>query len=108
MEAPLAFPILSVNVGRAALLGAANGAPVTSGIAKQPVRTPAIALGQTNLAGDEQADLSVHGGPDKAVYAYFASHWTFLRSALGLESAPVSFGENLTLAEGDEAAVHIG
>jgi MOSC domain-containing protein YiiM len=50
-----------------------------------------------NLAGDEQADRSVHGGPDKAVYAYAASDYDYWRAELGRDVPPGTFGENLTI-----------
>ena len=59
----------SVNAGRPAIIGARRGRPVYSSIAKTPVggRVPVEGV---NVAGDDQADRRVHGGPDKAVYAY--------------------------------------
>ncbi|MEJ7658849.1 MAG: hypothetical protein WKG07_04065 [Hymenobacter sp.] len=50
-------------------------------IFKQPVAGP-VAVLATHLAGDGQADLGVHGGPDKAVYAYPQEHWTHRRQFL--------------------------
>src|SRR3954466_7524058 len=67
--------LLSVQTGRIAPLGP-DGVP--SGIVKS-ARSGPVAVGTLNLEGDEQADLSVHGGPEKAVYAYAAAHfpdWT--------------------------------
>src|SRR5262249_4349685 len=50
-----------------------------------------------NIDGDQQSDLAVHGGPDKAVYAYAAEHYPFWRDQLpGMELPWGSFGENLT------------
>jgi MOSC domain-containing protein YiiM len=73
-----------------------HGKPVTTGIFKQPVheRVPVRAL---NLEGDEQADLRVHGGLDKAVYAYpseFYDLWRHERTELDFPWG--QFGENLT------------
>ena len=67
--------LASVNIGTARPL-MAGGRRVLSGIGKQAVAGP-VAVGRMGLAGDEQADLSVHGGLDKAVYAYPAEHYAF-------------------------------
>ena len=104
----LDLPILSVNVGRPALLGEAGGRPVLSAIRKSPLRGDSVVLGKTNLAGDAQADLSVHGGVDKAVYAYPAAHWPAWQAEQGLVAGPASFGENLTLGGALEDAIRIG
>lgn len=62
-----------------------------------------------NLEGDEQSDLSVHGGRDKAVYAYPAEHCDYWRQELGLDSLPWgAFGENLTTAGIVEGEIGIG
>jgi MOSC domain-containing protein YiiM len=88
--------VLSVNVGqpREVLW---HGKPVTTGIFKEPV-AGRVPLRRLNLDGDSQADLRVHGGPDKAVYAYpseFYELWS--RERPELELGPGTFGENLTL-----------
>ena len=87
--------VLSVNVGlpREVLW---NGKSITTGIYKEPVagRVPLRAL---NLDGDRQADLRVHGGPEKAVYVYpseFYELWS--RERPELDVGPGAFGENLT------------
>jgi MOSC domain-containing protein YiiM len=87
--------VLSVNVGlpREVIW---RGKPVTTAIWKQPV-AGSVPLRTLNLDGDGQADLRVHGGPDKAVYAYpseFYELWSRERPELDL--GPGSFGENLT------------
>jgi hypothetical protein len=103
-DAPLgALRVRSVNVGVARPL-MAGGRRVLSGIGKQAVVGP-VAVGRLGLAGDEQADLSVHGGLDKAVYAYPAEHaafWQARRQEHGVslfhEVLPPGFwGENLSL-----------
>ena len=98
--------IASVNVGLPRELPHEGGV-VLSGIVKAPVAGP-VAVGATNLAGDGQADLSVHGGLDKAVYAYPHEHYGAWARELGRDDlAPGHFGENLTL-EGlleDEARI---
>jgi len=107
-ELPLALPLLSVNVGLPTVIGEAQGMLVVSAIRKTPVRADSIHLTETNLAGDRQADLSVHGGPDKAVYAYSALHWPAWRAEHGLVAQAGSFGENLTLDGADEDEIRIG
>jgi MOSC domain-containing protein YiiM len=88
--------IVSVNVGLPREV-AWRGATVTTGIFKEPV-AGRIALRRLNLAGDGQADLSVHGGAEKAVYAYPLEHYAPWHAELpGVVLAPGSFGENLTL-----------
>ena len=83
-----------------------------SGIHKRPVTGP-VAVGALGLAGDEQADLTVHGGLSKAVYAYPIEHYAFWREqrrALGLaDDLPYgSLGENLTLQGVLEAELFVG
>ncbi|MGZ4316431.1 MAG: MOSC domain-containing protein [Gaiellaceae bacterium] len=81
-----------------------RGKPVTTGIYKQPVEGP-VPIRTLNLEGDRQADLRVHGGLDKAVYAYpseFYELWS--RARPEFEFGPGTFGENLTtegLLDGD-------
>lgn len=95
--------VLSVNVGRARPVQI-DGRRVMSAIGKQPVSGP-VAVGPLGLAGDEQADPSVHGGPSKAVYAYPAAHlgfWSTVRAQakVGLWDEPVPpglLGENLLI-----------
>jgi MOSC domain-containing protein YiiM len=99
--------ILSVNVGRPRLLAASGQQPVLSGIAKQPVAQSRIFVGRTRIDGDGQADLSVHGGVDKAVYAYPADHGAWWK-AKGIAAGPAAFGENLTLEGAREDEVAIG
>lgn len=103
----LTLPILGVSVGRPAPLGTWHGEAVVSGIRKSPVTSHEIAVRQSNLAGDGQADLSVHGGPDKAIYCYPAGHadW-WIGKGIGYRAG--FMGENLTLDGGDEAQVRIG
>lgn len=104
--------ILSIQVGRPRQYGQAGAAdplerPWTSGIAKQPV-SGRLRLTLTNLAGDEQADRENHGGPDKAVLAYAASHYPLWREELGRDLPFGAFGENLTVLGLDEETVCIG
>ncbi|MBC7681450.1 MAG: MOSC domain-containing protein [Ferruginibacter sp.] len=104
----------SVNIGTASPL-MAGGRRVLSGIGKRAVAGP-VAVGHLGLAGDEQADLRVHGGMDKAIYAYPAEHYAFWqaqRQAQGVslfdeDLLPGFVGENLTLYGVLEAQVWIG
>ena len=80
----------------------------TTGFYKSPVEGQVFA-GATNLAGDGQADLKNHGGPDKAVLAYSADHYSKWRDELNMPDLPYgAFGENLTVAGLSEASVCIG
>ena len=70
-----------------------------------------LSLGRTDLAGNAQADLKNHGGPDKAVCCYSAEHYPHWRSALGLTEAEFgfgAFGENFTLTGCTEDSVCLG
>lgn len=99
--------LLSIHVGRPRDV-AANGKTVRTAIFKDPVNGR-ILVNRANLAGDEQADLRVHGGPDKAVYAYPAEHYSFWRTELDLpELGWGTFGENLTTEGLSENRVCIG
>lgn len=105
---PLKLAILSVNVARPAVLGMRNGEPVLSGIRKSPTSAAELRLAQCNLEGDGQADLAVHGGVNKAVYAYPVGHWSYWTAEHGLSCQAGTFGENLTLAGAVEDGVRIG
>lgn len=87
--------VVSVNVGLPRTVRW-KGRDVTTGIFKNPVEGR-IPLRRLNLAGDRQADLSVHGGATKAIYAYPLEHYTFWRKQLGDELPFGTFGENLTV-----------
>jgi MOSC domain-containing protein YiiM len=99
--------LYSVQVGRVAPLGPEA---VPSGFVKRSVAA-AVAVEALGLVGDEQADRSVHGGPDKAVYAYPLEHYQRWREAVPQHAAllvPGGFGENLTTEGLDEDGVAIG
>jgi MOSC domain-containing protein YiiM len=99
--------ILSIQVGRPQLV-LRNGEPVSTGIFKQPV-SGRVKLRTLNLDGDRQADLSVHGGPAKAVYVYPAQHYDFWGRELPDMELPFGmFGENFTATGFDEKEVNIG
>ena len=85
-----------------------QGKTVRTSIFKQPVAGPVRVLAE-HLAGDGQADLRVHGGPDKAVYAYPQEHWTYWQQLLpAAQLVPGAFGENLTTTGLLEPEVRIG
>ena len=108
------FVVKSVNVSEARPLRV-GGRSVMSGIGKRGVEGP-VEVGRLGLAGDEQADPSLHGGLAKAVYAYPVEHYPFWRTvraqarvSLWDEELPHGFlGENLTLAGLAESQVWIG
>ena len=85
--------LVSVNVGRPRTIEW-RGRLVTTAIWKEPVAGP-VAVRGVNLAGDDQADRRVHGGPDKAVYAYAWEDYEWWAATAG-GLAPGTFGENLT------------
>ncbi|MEJ2312632.1 MAG: MOSC domain-containing protein [Gemmatimonadales bacterium] len=88
--------LLSVNVGRRRQFEH-KGRPAESAIWKLPIEGRVLACG-VNLQGDEQADRSVHGGHDKAVYAYASEDYDWWSEELGRELEYGEFGENLTTA----------
>ncbi|HSD22852.1 MAG TPA: MOSC domain-containing protein [Solirubrobacterales bacterium] len=86
--------VLSVNVGRPRPISY-RGEQVMTGIFKQPVRGRIAARG-TNLDGDEQGNPKVHGGLDKAIYAYSREDYAWWEEELAESMEPGTFGENLT------------
>ena len=85
-----------------------KGMTVQTAIFKEPV-AGAVTIRDLNLVGDQQADLTVHGGDDKAVYAYPAEHYEFWRRELpDLTFSWGQFGENLTTEGLMEDTLHIG
>jgi len=99
--------LISLNVARPRLT-LYKGETVNTGIFKQPVAGP-VQLRTLNLDGDRQADLSVHGGPFKAVYAYPSEHYAFWRRELpGMHLPWGMFGENFTTEGLAEGNLHIG
>lgn len=99
--------LISINVARPRL-ASYRGETYNTGIFKQPVSGP-VALRTLNLDGDRQADLTVHGGPNKAVYAYPSEHYEFWRAELPGTSLPWGmFGENFTTEGLFENELHIG
>jgi MOSC domain-containing protein YiiM len=99
--------IISVNVGLPRLV-LRNDEPVSTGIFKEPV-AGRVMMRTLNLDGDRQADLSVHGGPEKAVYVYPSEHYEFWKRELPDMELPWGmFGENLTTTGLFETEVNIG
>jgi MOSC domain-containing protein YiiM len=84
-----------------------RGEIVSTGIWKSPVEGR-VALRGVNFIGDDQADRTVHGGRDKAVYSYAQEDYDFWRDEHGVETQPGLFGENLTVAGIDLSAVIAG
>jgi len=85
-----------------------RGKTVRTSIFKDPVAGP-VRVQKLNLAGDEQSDLSVHGGVDKAVYAYPSEHYAYWCEQLPEMKLPSgSFGENLTIEGLNEKTLQIG
>lgn len=99
--------LVSVNVSLPKEVSA-NGKSVRTGIFKQPVEGR-VRLRRLNLEGDAQADLSVHGGPDKAVYAYSLDHYPYWAEGLRRDDlSPGQFGENFTVEGLTEDEVFLG
>ena len=99
--------LISVNVARPRLV-VYREQTVSTGIFKKPVSGP-LALRTLNLEGDRQADLAVHGGPFKAVYAYPSEHYGFWGEEMPGTDLPWGmFGENFTSEGLFEGELHIG
>jgi len=99
--------IVSLNVGLPRLV-IRNGEPVSTGIFKEPI-AGRVMLRTLNLDGDRQADLSVHGGPEKAAYVYPSEHYAFWKQELPEMEFPYGmFGENFTTTGLLETDIHIG
>lgn len=84
-----------------------DGTPATTAILKQPV-SGRVSVSGVRIAGDAQADLSVHGGPDRVAYAYASEDTRWWEVRLGRRLEPGSFGENLTTAGVDVTGALIG
>lgn len=102
--------LAAVNVGTPTILARTrDDENIWSGIRKLPVPPASVLwLSAVNLAGDAQADLSVHGGIEKAVYAYPSEHLALWTEELGEALGPAPFGENLGTIGVDERSVNIG
>lgn len=99
--------LLSLNIARPRL-ALYKGRSINTGIFKQPA-ADRVMLRTLNLDGDRQADLSVHGGPYKAAYAYPAEHYDYWRRELpGIQLPSGAFGENFTTRGLLEDELHVG
>jgi MOSC domain-containing protein YiiM len=99
--------VVSVNVGKPQSVSW-RGETYQTGIFKTPVGEPILAV-SNGLQGDVQADRRVHGGRDKALYAYSAAHYTYWQERLASPDLPWgAFGENLTLSAWDETSIRLG
>jgi MOSC domain-containing protein YiiM len=96
--------LVSIHVGKIAPLGP-RGVP--SGFVKHRIDGP-VAVSPRGLDGDETADHSVHGGPDKAVYGYAAGHYPAWRTEHPHHAALLVPGENLAIEGVDEAGLCLG
>jgi MOSC domain-containing protein YiiM len=107
MQPAPVMQVVSVNVGLPKEV-AWEGRTVMTGIFKESVEGR-VAVGRLNLEGDRQADLTVHGGPEKAIYAYPAEYYHFWREQFPEMDLPWGmFGENLTVEGLLDETVHIG
>jgi MOSC domain-containing protein YiiM len=107
MHSPPQMRVISVNVGLPREV-VWKGRTVLTSIFKEPVAGRVVAR-KLDLDGDRQSDLSVHGGPDKAIYVYPAEHYRYWRAQFPTMELPWSmFGENLTTEGFAEKTVHIG
>ena len=107
-EAPSTIVLVSVAVGTPTVIGVNRGGEVVSGIRKHDVTAPEIIIRKTNIEGDRQADLRVHGGVDKALYCFPRQNRAFWESELGYTRTEAPFGENLSVEGIDEDAAQIG
>ena len=99
--------LLSLNVGLPRLVMRGDE-PVSTAIFKEPINDR-VMMRTLNLDGDRQADLTVHGGPFKAIYAYPSEHYAFWRAEFPDMDLPYGmFGENLTTEGMFEPEVDIG
>jgi MOSC domain-containing protein YiiM len=101
--------LAAVNVGAPMPLATVRGDTIWSGIRKTAVDVTAVLwLSEVNLSGDGQADLSVHGGVDKAVYAYPSEHLPAWSRELEETLGPAPFGENVSTVGVLEDQVRLG
>ena len=99
--------LISVNTATPTLVEI-NGIQVNTGIYKKP-QSGKIWLSKSNLAGDGQADLTVHGGEFQAVYSYPVEHYAYWQKVLDKSTLPYgTFGENFTVSDLLEDDVYVG
>lgn len=97
---------MSVNVGEVRSVDR-DGTPAITAVLKRPVSGP-VSVSGVRIAGDAQADLSAHGGPDRVAYAYATEDTRWWENRLGRSVEPGSFGENLTTSGVDVTGALIG
>ena len=103
----MTMKLISINVGMPKLVEI-NNHQVNTGIYKTP-QAGKVWLGKTNLTGDGQADLTVHGGEFQAAYSYPVEHYAYWEKALGKNQLPYgTFGENFTVSGMLEDEVYVG
>ncbi|MDQ3044652.1 MAG: MOSC domain-containing protein [Chloroflexota bacterium] len=100
----------AVHVGKPRAIGRHRGHVVISAIDKKRINPAGefVTVDRENIDGDEQADLMVHGGPDKAIYAYPSEHLSRWAEELGITLRPAFFGENLSTRGVTERTACIG
>jgi len=98
--------VVSVNVGEARAVEW-QGQKFSTGIFKTPIKAP-VRVETLGLQGDVQADLTVHGGKEKAVYAYPSEHYEYWKDKLQADLPWGMFGENLTTQGLLEISVRTG
>jgi MOSC domain-containing protein YiiM len=99
--------VVSINVGAVREVEW-RGRLVRTAIWKNPVVGRPVALRGVNLEGDDQADRTVHGGPDKAVYAYSMEDYSYWSERQGVDMHAATFGENLTVEGVDLRRLLVG
>ena len=103
----MTYRLLAVSVAQPRIIGERLSEPVLSSIEKKTV-SGRTAVGPMGVAGDTQADPTVHGGADKAVYAYDLGDYHFWEQLLGRKLPPGTFGENLTVEGLPSDLVRVG
>lgn len=99
--------VVSINAGKIREI-AWRGRVVRTGIWKTPVGAEPVMVRGTHVEGDEQADPTVHGGPDQAVYAYAAEDYRYRTEVEGVAAGPGLFGDNVTTMGLDLRAAQAG
>jgi MOSC domain-containing protein YiiM len=102
----MSMKLLSIQVGEPQVK-THNGKEISTSIFKEPVQGPVMVF-ETNIEGDGQADLTVHGGKDKAVYAFSADAYPPWNEHYRQTFPWGALGENLTFDELDETKIGIG
>lgn len=106
MQATTSLHLVSINVALPRIINW-RGKDEPTAIFKQPLTGP-VMVRRENIDGDRQGDLTVHGGPEQAVYAYSVEDYAYWRTVLDRELAWGTFGENLTIAGISDQWVQVG